>query len=122
MTDTAEQTLRRPLALVTGASSGIGFELAKQFADNGFDPLVTAEDPGLEGAAHRLGATGGHVQAVQADLRSFAGVETVYAAVKADGRPLAAAALNAGLGRGGAFIDIDLGDEIEIIDVNITST
>ena len=44
----------RPLALVTGASSGIGFELARQFADNGFDLIVNAEDAGLAAAAQQL--------------------------------------------------------------------
>ena len=46
----------------------------------------------------------------------------MYRAVTAVGRPLAAAALNAGVGRGGAFLDIDIADEVEIIDLNITST
>ncbi len=107
---------------MTGASSGIGLELAKQFAGNGFDLLVVAEDPGLAAAAGRLEAYGATVRAVRADLRTYEGVEEVYAAVSADGRHLAAAALNAGVGRGGAFVDIDLAHEIEIIDVNITST
>jgi len=48
----------RPLALVTGASSGIGFELAKQFAENGYDLVVNAEDGGIEAAAAELRATG----------------------------------------------------------------
>lgn len=113
-----------PLALVTGASSGIGHELAKQFAQNGFDLVITAEDAALQAVAVEL--TGGddpvRVETVQADLRTSAGVEQLYAAVVATGRPLAAAALNAGVGQGGAFIDNDLADELEIIDLNITST
>jgi len=59
---------------------------------------------------------------VRADLRTYDGVEDLYAAVVDTGRPLAAAALNAGVGRGGAFLDIDLADELEIIDLNIVST
>ena len=122
MTDITETSQSRPLALVTGASSGIGLELAKQFADNGFDLLIVAEGPALAAVADQLTSYGGRVRAVRADLRTFEGVEEVYSAVSADGRPLAAAALNAGVGRGGAFVDIDLADEIEIIDLNITST
>ena len=112
----------RSLALVTGASSGIGFELARQFADHGFDLIVNAEDAGLSAAAQQLRGSGARVQEVQADLRSPDGVRAVWAAVEATGRPLAVAALNAGVGQGGAFVDNDLADEQEIIDTNITST
>ena len=84
-------TTQRPLALVTGASSGIGYELAKQFAENGFDLVVNAENLELTQAAQELRGTGATVQEVQADLRSAAGVNAVWAAVGARGRPLAAA-------------------------------
>jgi short-subunit dehydrogenase len=121
MTETTTPDLR-PFAVVTGASSGIGLELAKQFAENGYDILVNSEDAGLSAAAAELSAYGVQVDSVQADLTTYEGVEQLYAAVVAAGRPVDAAALNAGVGRGGAFIDIDLADEIEIIDLNITST
>lgn len=116
MTDT------RPLAIVTGASSGIGLELARQFAEHGFDLLINAEDARIEAAAEQLRATGAEVRTVQADLRSYEGVEELYAAIAATGRPVAAAALNAGVGQGGAFIETDLADELSIIQLNITST
>src|SRR5918911_4993961 len=112
----------RPLALVTGASSGIGYELARQFAENGFDLVVNAENLELTQAAQELRGAGATVQEVQADLRTAAGVNAVWAAVGATGRPLAAAALNAGVGQGGAFVDTDIDDEQEIIDTNISST
>jgi uncharacterized protein len=112
----------RPLALVTGASSGIGLELAKQFVQNGFDLVVNAEDGGLASAAQELRGTGASVQEVQADLRTPAGVDAVWASVGAAGRPLAAAALNAGVGQGGPFVDNDIADEQEIIDTNVSST
>jgi short-subunit dehydrogenase len=116
MTDT------RPLALVTGASSGIGFELAKQFAQHGFDLVVTAEDAELDTAAARLRDAGADVHVVQADLRTSDGVQQVWTRVAGLGRPLQAAALNAGVGQGGAFVDTDFADEKAIIDLNVTST
>ncbi|MGY1603703.1 SDR family NAD(P)-dependent oxidoreductase [Geodermatophilus sp. SYSU D00815] len=112
----------KPLALVTGASSGIGLELARQFGQNGFDLVIAAEDAGLSAAAAELRQTGAQVQTVQVDLRTPEGVTQLYAAATADGRFLDAVALNAGVGRGGAFIDTPLADEQDIIDLNITST
>jgi short-subunit dehydrogenase len=121
MTDTTTEI--RPLALVTGASTGIGLELAKQFADNGYDLLINSEDPGrLETAAAELRASGTNVATLPADLTTYDGVEHLYAAVVAAGRPLDAAALNAGIGQGGAFIDTDLADELKVIALNVTST
>lgn len=76
----------KPFAVVTGASSGIGFELAKQFAQNGFDLLVTAEDDGLGSAADQLQSAGTQVHSVQADLSTYDGVERLYAAIAATGR------------------------------------
>jgi short-subunit dehydrogenase len=112
----------RPLAVVTGASSGIGFELAKVFAENGFDLVINAENPALEQAAQELRGGGASVTTAQTDLRTFDGVEQLYAAVQATGRPVEAAALNAGVGQGGAFVDNDLGAELDIINLNVTST
>jgi uncharacterized protein len=92
----------RPYAVVTGASSGIGLELARQFADNGFDLVVAADGAELQEAAASLRDSGADVHAVQVDLATFEGVETLYAAITAAGRPVAAAALNAGVGVWGA--------------------
>lgn len=112
----------RPLALVTGASSGIGFELAKRFAEHGYDLIVNAEDDRLEAAADALRGTGAGVTTVRADLRDYEGVEQVAGAVAADGRGLDAAALNAGVGLGGAFLDTDLDAEIALVQLNVLST
>jgi len=111
------------LAVVTGASSGIGLELARQFAGHGYDLIVAAEDTELSAAAETLRAeSDADVRAVRVDLRDSAGVEELDAAIRADGRPLDAIALNAGVGQGGAFVDTDLADELSIIDLNIVST
>jgi short-subunit dehydrogenase len=121
--DPADAATDRPLAVITGASSGIGLELARQFVSHGFDIIVAAEADGLAAAAASLRAEGdGQVKSVQVDLRQPQGVEDLYAAITSDGRHLAAIALNAGHGQGGAFIDTDLDDELSIIDLNITST
>jgi uncharacterized protein len=111
------------LALVTGASRGIGLELARQFARHGFDLLIAAEDVDLAEAAERLRADGTNVTAVQVDLATARGVDDLYAEVSSSGRPLAAAALNAGVAVGGAFAtDTELHDELRLIDLNVRST
>lgn len=115
-------TMQRPLALVTGASSGIGFELARQFAEHGYDLLINAEDEAIREAATQLQTSGARVEPIQADLRTHAGVEQLYDAVTHAGRPLEAVALNAGIGQGGAFVDEDLADELAVVDVNVRST
>jgi short-subunit dehydrogenase len=114
----------RPFAVVTGASSGIGYELARQFAQHGYDVLIAAEDAGIDQAAVDVERdTHAAVHPVRTDLATFDGVEKLYAAIQAIGRPLDAIALNAGRGAGGDFArDTSLQDELNIIDVNITST
>ena len=112
----------RPLALVTGASSGIGRELAKQFAENGYDLIVAAEDVELDDAVEELRALGAHVAPVSVDLTKPEDVERLTAAFRGTGRPLDAAVLNAGVGVGGAFVDTALERELEIVDLNCRST
>jgi short-subunit dehydrogenase len=113
----------RPLALVTGASSGIGEQLARQFAENGFDLVIAAEDVGIHAVAARLEGPGTSVDTVQVDLAEPQGVPTLYRRVRALGRPVKAAALNAGIGAGGAFVgETKLEDELRIVDLNVRST
>src|SRR5215213_2824745 len=110
------------LALVTGASSGIGFELARLFADDGYEVVVAADDDGIHAGAEKLASTGAQVRAVQVDLRDPDGVERLYRAATEGGRHVSAAALNAGTGRGGAFLEGDLEGDFNIIDLNVRST
>jgi short-subunit dehydrogenase len=109
-------------AVITGASSGIGRELARLFAEDGFDLLISAEDEGLEAAAQQLRSSGAEVTAVQLDLRTGEGVDALYAAIVATGRPVDAAAVNAGVGRGGAFVETPIADLLEVVELNVAST
>ena len=113
----------RQLAVVTGASSGIGFELAKVFAEEGFDLIIAAEDEELEPAARELNQVGRSVQAVRVDLSRPEGVEELYEKITANGRPVDALALNAGIGAGGDFArETSLVKELRLIDLNVRST
>jgi short-subunit dehydrogenase len=122
--DMTTPTPSRSFAVVTGASSGIGYELARQFVEHDFDLLIAAEDPGILQAADDLRRDGGPgVDAVQVDLATYDGVETLYRTIAASARPVDAIAINAGRGAGGDFAhQTDLRDELNTIDLNITST
>jgi uncharacterized protein len=117
-----DTTLNRPLAVVTGASSGIGFELAKQFAQNGFDLVVAAESEEIDTAAQSFARLGAKVETVRADLATYDGVEQLYDRIKSLDLPVAALALNAGVGVGGEFAKTDLQAELNLIAINIDST
>src|SRR4051794_24054709 len=108
----------RPLAVVTGASSGIGLELAKQLAARGFDLLVTAEDVGVSVVADGVAEAGVAVRSVRADLTTADGAAHLVAEIRATGRPVDVLALNAGVGRGGAFVETPLGDDVEVVPLN----
>ena len=116
-------SLTRPLAVVTGASNGIGYELAKQFAQNNFDLLVTATGPSINEAAQAFEKLGARVETVQVDLATYEGVETLYDKIKATGRSVDAIAINAGVGVGGDFAsETDLKDELNLINLNVVSS
>jgi len=116
------QTLTRPLAVVTGASNGIGYELAKQFAQNGFDLVVTATGSSINEAASAFKELGAKVETVQADLTTYNGVETLYNQIQATKRPVEAIAINAGVGVGGKFTETDLKEELNLINLNVVSS
>src|SRR5829696_2441972 len=106
-------TQGRQFAVITGASSGIGFELAKVFA----------EDERLEEAERSLAANGTSVEAVRADLAKPTAVEKLYERIRQTGRPVDALALNAGIGEGGDFVrETNLEQEFQLIDLNVRST
>jgi uncharacterized protein len=113
-------TQLRPFAIVTGASTGIGFELAKCCTAHGFDILIVADEPKIEDAARELRTSGASVEAIQVDLATQEGVDALYAAAK--GRPISALLANAGRGLGRAFLEQDFEEIRDVIDTNVTGT
>ena len=112
----------RPLAVVTGASSGIGLELAKVLAADGYDLIVAAEDTDIQTAAQGIRDAGNGAEAVQVDLATEAGVNELYTRIRVGARPVEVAVLNAGIGRGGPFVENPLEDELKVIDLNVRGT
>ncbi len=122
MTDALDQTAAetvRPLAVVTGASSGIGYALAKLFAQDGYDLVIAADTP-LAEAMQALEGLGAHVEALQVDLASEEGVQSLRALIGE--RPVDALAANAGHGLGRAFLDQPFDEILHVINTNITGT
>lgn len=112
--------MNRSLAIVTGASSGIGLELAAICAEEGFDLVVAADRPEIRVAADRFRGLGANVTVIEADLATADGVDRLWAAVA--GRRVDALLANAGHGLGRAFLDQDFNDVRHVIDTNVTGT
>jgi short-subunit dehydrogenase len=110
----------RQLAVVTGASTGIGYELAKCCAEDGFDLIVAADEPGIKKAAADFAELGAKVNAVEADLATIEGVDKLYAVI--GGRQVDALLANAGRGLGKGFLDQDFDDVLQVVNTNITGT
>ena len=110
----------KPLAVVTGVSTGIGLELARQCAQNGFDLIVAADEPEIAKAAEDLRHAGAQVESVEADLATEGGVKMLIDRIGA--RPVDALLANAGRGLGHAFLDQDWAAIRHVIDTNVTGT
>jgi uncharacterized protein len=108
----------RPLAVVTGASSGIGYELARLCAENGYDLVIAADRPELVEAAQAFMGLGAKVEHLQVDLATIDGVDRLLGLIA--GRPVDALLANAGHGLGHAFLDQAVEDWRHVIDTNIT--
>jgi short-subunit dehydrogenase len=115
-------TVSRPLAVVTGASSGPGFALARRFAEEGWDLVIADEQPALREAAERLRALGATVDPVDADLASCDGCAALEFAVERLGRPPDAVALAGSARLRGAFARTDLHAELNLIRANVLAT
>ena len=110
----------RPLAIVTGASSGIGLELARCCAEEAMDLLIAADEPQIEDAAAALRQHGVDVDWVQADLATAQGVDRLCEATY--GRSVDYLLANAGHGLGGAFLDQPFEQAEHVIETNVTGT
>ena len=113
-------TSLKPLAVVTGASSGIGLELAWLCAEAGYDLVIAADTDPVAQVAADLQALGADVRFVQCDLARAEGVARLVGAIGA--RPVEALLANAGHGLGGAFLEQDFAQVRHVIDTNITGT
>jgi short-subunit dehydrogenase len=112
----------RKLAVVTGASTGIGLELARLCAQHDFDLVIAADEALIDAAALELSESGVTCTAVQCDLSTLAGVDALVAAIEKTGRPVDALLANAGRGLGHAFLDQDFGAAIKVVHTNIDGT
>ena len=112
--------MAHPFAIITGASTGIGFELATLAAKNGYDILVVADEPLIEAAAEDFRQFGTEVRSVEADLSTLQGVDELLAT--AEGRPVDLLCANAGRGLGHAFLDQRVEDWRRVVDTNIVGT
>ncbi|RYG86033.1 MAG: SDR family NAD(P)-dependent oxidoreductase [Alphaproteobacteria bacterium] len=108
------------LAIVTGASTGIGYELAKLAAQDGYDLIVVADEPQIRGVADEFGHYDVTVESVEADLSGIEGVDRLLAA--AAGRPIDVLVANAGVGTGGPFLEQEVAKWRHSIDTNVTGT
>jgi short-subunit dehydrogenase len=114
--------MAQSLALVTGASSGIGFSLAKELASRGYDLIVCSEGQRLYDATSEFASLGVAVEEITANLASPEGIDELWQQVLALGRPLDVACLNAGVGVGGLFSETSLDQELNMINLNCTGT
>ncbi|OHV80419.1 SDR family oxidoreductase [Rhizobium sp. LCM 4573] len=110
----------RGLAVVTGASTGIGYELAKCAAQDGYDLAIAADEPRIQEAAMKLRELGVEVEAMQVDLSTQDGVRRFGTAISALNRPVDLLMANAGRGLGSGFLDEDIHAVQRVVDTNIS--
>ena len=111
------------LAVITGASTGIGRQLAKEFARNGFDLVLSADDDALDDVTTELRGDGHQVWSVRGDLSTYPGVTELVERIESLDRPIDVLILNAGVGIGGPFVgETPRHDQLRVVDLNVSGT
>jgi len=114
------QQATNPLAIITGGTSGIGYELAKVFAVNGYDVAISGSSERVYESAAELKALGVEAYAHRADAATYEGVQDFWDFIVSLNRPVDAAALNVGIAIGGGFAELALEDHLRIISINVS--
>jgi len=110
------------LALVTGASSGIGRALARELASKGYDLIICSAGERLDAVGAELRQTSVQVFEAKANLATKDGVSALWGEVESTGRHLDIACINAGVGVGGLFSETDLEAELNMVSLNCAGT
>lgn len=125
MEEATNEKVDRPLAVITGASSGIGYELAKQFAIHGYDLIIVSENQAIVEAAHTCRNLGAEVESFVIDLAEYNGVEELKEKISEDTRSVEAIAINTGIGgaqESDKASENAMEAELGIINLNIISS
>ncbi|WP_408097110.1 SDR family NAD(P)-dependent oxidoreductase [Peredibacter sp. HCB2-198] len=115
-------SLQRPFAIVTGISSKLGMEMARQFASHGYDLLITSSSNGIAHAEDELRTFGVEVIGMESQLDTYRSTEKLYEAIRSFDRPVDALVITCTDGVSGDFTETAIKREIQLINHNIIST
>jgi len=118
-----ENNLNKPLAVITGASSGVGYELAKQFAKNGYDLIIISENPAIVEAAQACSALGAQVESYVIDLADYNGVDELKNKIEEFERPVEVVSINMGIGTiSDLSSEVTWEKELNLLNLNVIAT